>query len=173
MEIPDNYPDKLSTEKLIEVISSCFEISISATKKDSNYSLGPAYYNSMAELGQIELNKRIQQNLLFVIEKQRKDNKTSGIINKVLSIITIILAITTIYFGQKTLSFAENDEQSDNKWRTEQIKLLKTTNAELKSISEYLKKSEDENTELNKTLHTTKNIGHLADSTKNEDINNK
>lgn len=172
MEIPDNYPDKLSTDKLIEVISSCFEISVKATKKNSNYRLGPAYYNSMAELGQIELNKRIQQDLLDLIEKQRKDNKMSGGINKILAIITIVLAITTIYFGRETLSFAQIDEQSGNKWKAEQIELLKTTNSELKNISKYLMQPENQSSELNKTLHTTKNIMHLADSAKYEDNSN-
>lgn len=138
MEIPDSYPHKLSNEKIMEIISSCSEISVKATKKNSNYSLGPSFYNSMAELGLVELNKRNQQDLLKVIEQQRLDNKRAGLINKALSVITIILAFSTIYIGRESLHFSKNNEVSDIQWKTEQIELLKQNNIELKNISKYL-----------------------------------
>ena len=138
MEIPESYPNKLPDNEVLDIISKCAEISVRATKKKSNYSLGPAFYNSMAELGLNEMNKRIQSKLLNELEKQRLNNNRAQLINKILTGITISLAFITLYFGSQSLKFSEADMNSDGVWQQEQIEHLKQNNEILNSISEKL-----------------------------------
>ena len=138
MEITESYPDKLSDSEVQEIISKCAERTVRATRKGSNYSLGPSFYNSMAELGINELNKRIQGRLLIELEKQRKNNNRAELTNKVLTFITIILAFVTLYIGGKSLEFAESDMKSDGVWQQEQIEQLKQNNDVLNLILEKL-----------------------------------
>lgn len=148
MEIPDSYPDKLSDEELQEIISKCAERSVRATKKNSNYSLGPAFYNSMAELGINEMNKRIQSRLLIELEKQRKNNEKAQLTNRILTVITISLALVTLYIGSQSLKFSEVDMESDTQWQQEQIEQLKQNNEILNSIN--MKMIKEKNDSINK-----------------------
>ncbi len=50
------------------------------------------------------------------------------------SAVTILLALITLYIGNESLNFAQSDENSDKKWKSEQIELLKENNIELKRV---------------------------------------
>ena len=123
MEIPNTFPSEMTNDEIREIISKCERIVTNVTKPGSNVSLGASYYVSMIELGQTELNKRIQSGLLELIEKQNKSHRKSSIINWVLSALTIILAFTTIFIGSESLKFAKSDQDSDEIWQKEQIEL--------------------------------------------------
>lgn len=138
MEIPNTFPSEMTNDEIKGIISKCERIVTNVTKPGSNVSLGASYYVSLIELGQIELNKRIQSGLLELIEKQNKSNRKSSIINWVLSALTIILAFTTIYIGSESLKFAKSDQDSDEIWQKEQIELLRKQNEQLKEMNQIL-----------------------------------
>lgn len=138
MEIPNTFPSEMTNDEIKGIISKCERIVTNVTKPGSNVSLGASYYVLLIELGQIELNKRIQSGLLELIEKQNKSNRKSSIINWVLSALTIILAFTTIYIGSESLKFAKSDQDSDEIWQKEQIELLRKQNEQLKEMNQIL-----------------------------------
>lgn len=150
MQLPDNYPQELSNEELIDEISRCSYKAVSATRIGSNYSLGPNFYKSMAELGQLELTKRIQMDLCSIIEKQRIDNRKSTRINWALSSLIIGLAIITLYIGSMSLNITQNDGESVNRWKDEQLELLMNNNTELIKIKEALIEKNIENSKIKK-----------------------
>lgn len=128
----------MSNEEIQAVITECAKRATNVTKPNVNVSVGANYYVSMIELGQSELNKRIQSSLLNLIEKQNRENKKSSIINWVLTGLTITLALITLYIGNRSLGFAESDQTSDEIWQTEQIRLLKKQNEELKKLNQNI-----------------------------------
>ena len=71
----------MTTEEIREVISECAKRATNVTKPNANVVLGANYYVSMIELGQTELNKRIQTGLLDLIEKQNKANQKTSVVN--------------------------------------------------------------------------------------------
>mgnify|MGYP000959727159 CR=1 FL=1 len=145
MEIPNTFPSEMTNDEIREIISKCERIVTNVTKPGSNVSLGASYYVSMIELGQTELNKRIQSGLLELIEKQNKSHRKSSIINWVLSALTIILAFTTIFIGSESLKFAKSDQDSDEIWQKEQIELLRKQNEKLIEMNLILKSRGDSN----------------------------
>lgn len=138
MEIQNNYPTELSDQELLEKIKELNKMVTRVTKPGSNYSLGPSYYLSMMQLGQYELTKRIQANLLQEISRQRESNRRVQLINWFLSALTIILAIVTIHFGRESIKYAKSDQESDLEWQREQIFELKNQNSELKKFNLFL-----------------------------------
>ncbi|MEX0997379.1 MAG: hypothetical protein WDZ45_10055 [Flavobacteriaceae bacterium] len=138
LEIPNTFPNSMSNEEIQAVITECAKRATNVTKPNVNVSVGANYYVSMIELGQSELNKRIQSSLLNLIEKQNRENKKSSIINWVLTGLTITLALITLYIGNRSLGFAESDQTSDEIWQTEQIRLLKKQNEELKKLNQNI-----------------------------------
>lgn len=138
MEIPKDYPSKLSTEDLINEIEKYAQIATRASS-DKQYVLGPAYWREISVLGQNELNLRLQKelsteigNLKTEIAELKKNNKRSGRQTIFLSIATILIACITLIIGYKTLNFSEADQESDQKWKEEQIFLLESQNQLLK-----------------------------------------
>lgn len=138
LEIPNTFPDEMSNEEIQNVISECAKKVTNVTKPNTNVSLGVNYYVSMIQLGQSELNNRIQSGLLDLIEKENKQNKKATSINWILTTLTIVLALITLYIGNKSLAFAESDQKSDEIWQTQQIELLEKQNQELKQLNEKL-----------------------------------
>tara|TARA_R110002051_G_scaffold302034_1_gene370301 strand:- start:61 stop:513 length:453 start_codon:yes stop_codon:yes gene_type:complete len=138
LEIPNTFPDGMTDEEIQNVISECAKRATNVTKPNVNVSLGANYYVSMIQLGQSELNNRIQSGLLDLIKKENQQNKKSKFINWVLTGLTIVLALITLYIGNKSLGFAESDQKSDEVWQTEQIELLKKQNQELEQLNEKL-----------------------------------
>lgn len=144
-EIPKNYPAGLSDSDLINLINVYSE-SATVAGRPSNYSVGPSYWKEMAELGQNELNNRIQKNLLTEISNLKTeitllkdDNKVSGRINKWLAIITIALALITGYIGYLSLE-ATKFANSDGLTKKEnQNTILKENNLLLDKIYNRLK----------------------------------
>lgn len=139
MEIPKDYPSKLSTEDLIKEIDKYTQIATHASG-DKQYVLGPAYWREISVLGQNELNLRLQKelcteisNLKTEIYELKKNNKRSGRQTIFLSVTTILIACVTLFIGYKTLAFSEADQESDKKSRDEQISLLKSENDLLKN----------------------------------------
>ena len=138
LEIPNTFPDEMTNVEIQNVISECAKRATNVTKPNVNVSLGASYYVSMIQLGQSELNKRIQSGLLDLIKKENLQNKKSTFINWILAGLTITLALLTLYIGNKSLRFAESDQKSDEVWQTEQVQLLKKQNSELKKINTNL-----------------------------------
>lgn len=138
LEIPNTFPDEMSNEEIQNVISECAKKVTNVTKPNINVSLGVNYYVSMIQLGQSELNNRIQSGLLDLIEKENKQNKKATSINWILTTLTIVLALITLYIGNKSLAFAESDQKSDEIWQAQQIELLEKQNQELKQLNEKL-----------------------------------
>jgi hypothetical protein len=138
LEILDSYPNKMSSDEIQKVISECIKQATHVTKPDVNVTLGANYYISMIELGQTELNKRIQSGLMNLIEKQNKAAKRASIINWILTCLIIVLALVTLQIGNRTLGFAQSDQKSDEVWQMEQIELLKKQNAELIKLNKNL-----------------------------------
>ncbi|SDF55782.1 hypothetical protein [Cellulophaga baltica] len=138
LEIPNTFPDGMNDEEIQSVISKCAKKVTYVTKPDVNVSLGASYYISMIQLGQSELNNRIQSGLLDLIKNENQENKKSTFINRVLTGLTIALALITLYIGNKSLGFAESDQNSDEIWQTEQIELLKKQNQELEQLNKKL-----------------------------------
>ena len=138
LEISNSFPKEMTNEEIQEVISECSKRATNVTKPNVNVSLGANYYISMIELGQTELNTRIQSELLNLIARQNESNKKSTLINWVLTGFTIILAFITLYIGNESLGFAESDQNSDEIWQKEQIELLKKQNIQLKKINQNL-----------------------------------
>lgn len=81
LEIPNTFPDEMTNEEIKNVISECAKRSTDVTKPNANVSLGTSYYVSMIQLGQSELNNRIQSGLLDLIKKENTQNKKSIFIN--------------------------------------------------------------------------------------------
>lgn len=115
MEIPKDYPSKLSTNDLIGEIEKYTQKATRASG-DKQYSLGPAYWREISVLGQNELNLRLQKelsteicNLKLEISELKKSNKRSGRQTMFLSIVTIFIACITLVIGYKTLNFSEAD----------------------------------------------------------------
>lgn len=140
LEIPNSFPNDMTTTEIQQMISECANRATSVSKTTSNTSLGANYYISMVALGQSEINKRIQSGHLDLIKKQHKQNKISSVINWILSGLTVFLAILTISLGNKSLGFAESDEKSDEIWQNQQINLLQKQNKELNHLNENLLK---------------------------------
>ena len=138
LEIPNTFPKEMSNEEIQQVISDCAHRATIVTKPNVNVSLGANYYVSMIELGQSELNNRIQSGLLDLIEKENAQNKKSTFINRLLTGLTIALALITLFIGNKALGFAESDQESDEIWQTEQIELLEKQNQEIKRLNQIL-----------------------------------
>jgi hypothetical protein len=138
LEIANTFPDKMTNEEIQIVISECAKKATNVTKPNVHVTLGASYYVSMIQLGQSELNNRIQSGLLDLIKKEKTQNKKSIFINWVLTGLTIALALLTLYIGNKSLGFAESDQKSDEVWQTEQIELLNKQNSELKKINTNL-----------------------------------
>ncbi len=141
LEIPSNYPKGHSDEDIRKIIDDCaIEVS-SPSKPGKLTTTGSSYYASIIQLGQTELNQRIQ-------EKSNKSNKMLSIISIALGIITILLAITSIYYGQKQVYFAQTDQTSDHDWRNSQIELLERNIEELEKANILLLKLNQELSEL-------------------------
>lgn len=138
LEIPNTFPDEMTNIEIQNIISECAKKVTNVTKPNVNVSLGASYYISMIQLGQSELNNRIQSRFLDLIKKENIQNKKSTSINWILTGLTIALALLTLYIGNKSLGFAESDQKSDELWQTEQIELLKKQNLELKKINTNL-----------------------------------
>lgn len=138
LEIPNTFPKEMSNEEIQQVISDCAHRATIVTKPNVNVSLGANYYVSMIELGQSELNNRIQSGLLDLIKKENAQNKKSTFINWLLTGLTIALALITLFIGNKALGFAEFDQKSDEIWQTEQIELLEKQNQELKQLNQKI-----------------------------------
>ncbi|WP_412560825.1 hypothetical protein [Winogradskyella sp. MIT101101] len=138
LEIPNTFPNEMSNEEIQRVISDCAHRATVVTKPNVNVSLGANYYISMIELGQSELNNRIQSGLLNLIEKEKSQNRKHTFINWFLTGLTILLAIITLFIGSKALGFAESDQKSDEIWQAEQIEILKKQNQELKQLNQKL-----------------------------------
>ncbi|WP_397363860.1 hypothetical protein [Olleya sp. R77988] len=138
LEIPNTFPKEMSNEEIQQVISDCAHRATIVTKPNVNVSLGANYYVSMIELGQSELNNRIQSGLLDLIKKENAQNKKSTFINWLLTGLTIALALITLFIGNKALGFAESDQKSDEIWQTEQIELLEKQNQELKQLNQKI-----------------------------------
>ncbi|PTX61994.1 hypothetical protein C8N46_10391 [Kordia periserrulae] len=118
LEIPSSYPDEMTNDEIQQVISDCAKRTTNVTKPNVNVTLGASYYISMIQLGQSELNKRIQSGLLELIKEQNKKNKKTTFINWTLTGLTIVLALLTIYIGHQSLGFAESDQKSDEIWQS-------------------------------------------------------
>ncbi|MAU14151.1 hypothetical protein [Flagellimonas sp.] len=120
-KIPDSYPAGLENEEIQKIISDCTQRVSRMTRPNVNVSLGANFFISMIQLGQSELNNRIQSDLLQLIEQQGKETRKTQTINWLLTGLTILLAIITLYIGNKSLGFAESDQLSDEEWRMQQI----------------------------------------------------
>jgi hypothetical protein len=147
-EIPKNYPAGLTDNELIELISTYSE-SATVAGRPSTYSVGPSYWKEMAELGQNELNNRIQKNLLSEISNLKteiillkEDNKISGRINKWLALITIALAIITGYIGYLSLDAARIANSDVTTKKESQNLISKESNLLLEKIYNELKLSD-------------------------------
>ncbi len=70
LEIPNTFPDEMTNEEIQNVISECAKRATNVTKPNVNATLGASYYVSMIQLGQSELNNRIQSGLLDLIKKE-------------------------------------------------------------------------------------------------------
>lgn len=136
LEIPNTFPDQMTNDDIKKVISECAKGVTNITRPNVNVSLGANYYVSMIQLGQSELNNRIQTGLLELLEKENKQNRKSTFINWILTGLTIALALITLYIGNRSLGFAESDQQSDQIWQSEQINLLKKQNRELNKLNQ-------------------------------------
>ncbi len=145
--IPKEYPTELNDEDLLNLIR---EYSKEATDagRSTGYSVGPSYYKEMVDIGQSEINNRIQKNLFTQIEKLtteisllKEDNKVSSKRNFWLSIITIALAIITVFLGFLTITDSKNSQGSDTTWKNNQTELLKKNNSELQNIKIEIIKS--------------------------------
>jgi hypothetical protein len=156
MEIPNSFPCEMTNDEIKDIISKCEKIVTNVTKPGSNISLGASYYVSMIELAQTELNKRIQANLLDLIENQNRTNRKTSIINWVLSGLTIILAFLTIYIGTESLRFNKSDKDSNEVWQKEQIELLRNQNEELQHINRLLLQKSETDSIIKKTSHNTR-----------------
>jgi len=137
-EIPDSYPTGLKNEEIQKIISDCTQRVSRMTRPNVNVSLGANFFISMIQLGQGELNNRIQSDLLQLIELQGKESRKTQTINWVLTGLTILLAIITLYIGSKSLGFAESDQRSDEQWQEQQIKWFKKNHIELKKLNHNL-----------------------------------
>ena len=111
--IPKEYPIKLNDEELLQLITE-YSIEATVAGRPSNYSAGPSYWKEMVDLGQSELNNRVQKNLLHEIgnlkneiKLLKEDNEKSGRLNKRLNYITIGLALITGIVGYQSLRIAE------------------------------------------------------------------
>lgn len=135
LEIPDSYPTGLENEEIQIIISDCTQRVSRMTRPNVNVSLGANFFISMIQLGQGELNNRLQSNLLLLLERQGKENRKTQTINWVLTGLTILLAIITLYIGNKSLGFAESDQLSDEEWQAQQIEWFKKNNLELKTLN--------------------------------------
>ncbi len=136
LEIPSSYPNDLTNNEIQKFIEKSYE---EVTKYSrSNAIVGSSYYMSIIQLGQVELNQRIQK-------AQILGNKNAKVINRWLSGVTIVLALVTLYIGTRSLSFAQLDQESDDKWRDSQLEMLRNNNSELMKTNQELTKM---NTEL-------------------------
>lgn len=138
LQIPDSYPTGLENEEIQKIISDCTRRVSGMTRPNVNTSLGANFFISMIQLGQGELNNRIQSDLLQLIERQGKETKKTKAINWVLTGLTILLAVITLYIGNKSLEFAASDERSDEQWQAQQIEWFKRNNQELKKLNHNL-----------------------------------
>ncbi|WP_442846117.1 hypothetical protein [Leeuwenhoekiella sp. H156] len=138
LEIPNSFPDEMSNEEIQNVISECAKRVTNVTKPNVNVTLGANYYVSMIQMGQSELNNRIQSGLLELIEKENKQNKKATSINWILTGLTIMLALITLNIGNKSLGFAKSDQESDEIWQSQQIELLEKQIQELRQLNEKL-----------------------------------
>lgn len=100
--LPEEYPTGLTDVELIKIIDNCSIQATRAGRPNSGISAGVSYWKEMAELGQNEINNRVQINLLLEINKLKDEiilfkveNEKSGRLNKKLNYITIGLAILT------------------------------------------------------------------------------
>ncbi|MGI4750320.1 MAG: hypothetical protein ACRYFB_06780 [Janthinobacterium lividum] len=138
--IPKEYPTELNNEDLLNLIK---EYSKEATDagRSTGYSVGPSYYKEMVDIGQSEINNRIQKNLFTQIEKLtteigllKEDNKASSKTNLRLSIITIVLAILTVCLSFLTITDSNTSQNSETVWRKSLIELFNKNNSELQNI---------------------------------------
>ena len=103
LTIPENYPSELSDSELINLVKECSVKATRAARPNSNVSAGVSYWKEMAELGQNEINLRIQKdfiNEMNLLKKEiinfKEENNKSSLINRRLTRITIVLAIFTL-----------------------------------------------------------------------------
>jgi len=104
--IPENYPNGLNDSELINLVQKCSVRATRAARPNSNIVAGVSYWKEMAELGQNEINLRIQKNFIDEMNSLKKEiinfkeeNNKSSIINRRLTYVTIILAMLTLSLG--------------------------------------------------------------------------
>jgi len=104
--IPENYPDELNDSELINLVRKCSVQATRAARPNSNIVTGVSYWKEMAELGQNEINLRIQKEFISemnLLKKEiinfKEENRKSSKVNKRLNYITVILAILTLLLG--------------------------------------------------------------------------
>jgi hypothetical protein len=71
--ISEEYPVGINDSELIEIVKSCSTAATRAARPDSNISAGVSYWKEMAELGQNEINTRVQKNLLTEISNLKEE----------------------------------------------------------------------------------------------------
>lgn len=71
IDIPDNYPKGCSDDLIKKVVEEC-QNKIARVNYASNVVLGTTYYTQLAEQGNAELNRRLNQTLISNLEKSSK-----------------------------------------------------------------------------------------------------
>ena len=147
-EIPKEYPTELPDDELIKLIRD-YSIQATVAGRPSNFATGPSYWKEMSELGQNEISNRIQKHLLIEIGNLKneiiilkRDNRRSGLINRILSFLTICLAIATICIGYQSLHISKSEKiERDNK-QAVVMRIFQENNQTLQLIYKQLKQIE-------------------------------
>lgn len=98
VDIPDNYPIGCSDELIKKVVVEC-QNKITKVNYASNVVLGTSYYTSVAEQGNAELNRRLNEKLISNLEtssKRQRDLTWSIIIIGGLNLVLAILKLINI-----------------------------------------------------------------------------
>lgn len=98
VDIPDNYPKGCSDDLIKQVVEKC-QNKIARINYASNVVLGTTYYAQVAEQGNTELNRRLNEKLISNLErssKRQRDLTWSIIIIGGLNLILAVLKLTNV-----------------------------------------------------------------------------
>lgn len=99
VDIPDDYPKACSDDLIRKVVEEC-QNKISKVNYASNVVLGTSYYAAVAEQGNAELNRRLNEKLIKNLEKSSKRQReltwSIVIIGGLNLLLAILKAINTI-----------------------------------------------------------------------------
>ena len=96
IDIPDNYPKGCSDDLIKKVVEGC-QNKIARVNYASNVVLGTTYYSQVAEQGNAELNRRLNEKLITNLEKSSKRQRdlTWSII--IIGGLNLVLAILKLF----------------------------------------------------------------------------